>query len=105
MRDPLPKNNFHRQTNTYGRAALTNAKHNSNAAPQKKKKPDYRWNFNKGIKCKFGARCKFIEHCSYCDSPNHGIHVCPKAKNDNVVSSNGNNSHPQGTNSGGGDKK
>ena len=41
-------------------------------------KSDYCWNFNKGVKCKFGKSCKFIERCSFCDSPNHGIHVCQK---------------------------
>ena len=43
-----------------------------------KKKPDYCWNFNKGIPCKFGKKCRFVERCSFCDSPAHGIHVCPK---------------------------
>ena len=32
----------------------------------------------KGVPCKFGKKCKFIERCRYCDSPAHGIHVCPK---------------------------
>ena len=41
-------------------------------------KPDYCWNFNKGIKCHFGKKCKFIERCSYCDSPTHGYNTCKK---------------------------
>ena len=43
-----------------------------------KKKPDYCWSFNKGIKCKWGKNCKFIECCKYCDSSAHGVNVCPK---------------------------
>ena len=43
-----------------------------------KKKIDYCWSFNKGVKCKFGKRCKFIERCSYCDEASHGVHNCHK---------------------------
>ena len=44
----------------------------------RKGKPTYCWNFNKGIKCRFGDKCRFTERCSYCDSPAHGIVACPK---------------------------
>ena len=43
-----------------------------------RKKNDYCWSFNRGNKCKFGKRCRFIEHCSYCDSPTHGLVNCEK---------------------------
>ena len=41
-------------------------------------KSNYCWSFNKGVNCKFGKNCRFIERCSYCDSPTHGVHACPK---------------------------
>ena len=44
----------------------------------KKIKSDYCWNFNRGITCKYGKRCRYKELCSYCDSPAHGINICPK---------------------------
>ena len=43
-----------------------------------KKKIDYCWSFNKGVKCKFGKKCKFIERCSYCDEASHGVVNCSK---------------------------
>ena len=43
-----------------------------------KKKLDYCWSFNKGVKCKFGKKCKFIERCSYCDDSSHGVINCSK---------------------------
>ena len=43
-----------------------------------KKKIDYYWSFNKGIKCKFGRKCKFIQRCSYCDATSHGVINCDK---------------------------
>ena len=43
-----------------------------------KKKLDYCWSFNKGVKCKFGKKCKFIERCSYCDDASHGVVNCNK---------------------------
>ena len=43
-----------------------------------KKKLDYCWSFNKGVKCKFGKKCKFIERCSYCDAASHGVINCDK---------------------------
>ena len=53
--------------------------HSNNPSVQaNKKKKDYCWSFNKGVKCKFGRKCKFIEHCSYCDSNSHGVVNCDK---------------------------
>ena len=52
-----------------------NAFHNTQPS---RKKIDYCWSFNKGVKCKFGKKCKFIERCSYCDMPSHGVYNCNK---------------------------
>ena len=43
-----------------------------------RRKPDYCWSFNKGIKCKFCDKCRFIKKCSYCNANNHGLVSCPK---------------------------
>ena len=51
---------------------------NHSQVPRGKKKSDYCWSFNKGIKCKWAKNCKFIECCKYCDSSAHGVNVCPK---------------------------
>ena len=45
---------------------------------KKREKSDYCWNYNKGVKCKYGPKCKFIEWCSYCDSSAHHLLTCPK---------------------------
>ena len=82
MRDPLPKNQggkyfqFHGSNQGNG----SNRQQHQGGSKQngEKKKPDYCWNFNKGIPCKFGKRCRFIEKCSYCESASHGVHICPK---------------------------
>ena len=58
-----------------------NVQYHSNGQQQNsslKRKLDYCWSFNKGVKCKFGKKCKFIERCSYCDSPSHGVVNCDK---------------------------
>ena len=62
----------------------SNERQNNN----KRGKPSYCWNFNKGLKCKFRAKCRFIERCSYCDSPAHGIincHKLDKEDKDNIT--------------------
>ena len=79
MRTPLPK------TSQFG-SQTSNANHSTNGINKSasslsntvRKKPDYCWSFNKGIKCKFGCSCHFIECCSYCDSGAHGVISCPK---------------------------
>ena len=43
-----------------------------------RKKADYCWNFNKGLKCRYGKKCKFVERCSYCDSTAHSVYASPK---------------------------
>ena len=43
------------------------------------KKLKYCWAWNKGSSCKFGERCDFINKCMYCDSVEHGLHICPKS--------------------------
>ena len=44
-----------------------------------KTKSDYCWNFNKGLKCRYGNHCRFIERCSCCDAVLHPVIECPKA--------------------------
>ena len=90
MRDPLPKHSHNagqrfNNSSYSGHATNKGVGSTNSASGSKKKKPDYCWNFNKGIKCKFGKGCKFIERCSFWDLPNHGIHVCPKAASKNEV--------------------
>ena len=72
MRDPIQFKGSH--NSGWGGGS---SKNTQNYSP-KGGKPDYCWNFNKGIKCHFGKKCKFIEHCSYCDSPMHGYNACKK---------------------------
>ena len=32
-----------------------------------------------------GAKCRFVNQCSYCDSADHGIIACPRAKKARVT--------------------
>ena len=82
MRDPLPAK-FNNQGQRFGgggrsSSGFSNNKQWSKQQPQKRKKPDYCWNFNKGLVCKYGKKCRFVERCSYCDSPTHGVNACTK---------------------------
>ena len=86
MRDPLP-NRGQKFVNNFGQSNFSgnNSHTQSNSKTGRKTlfagrrtKSDYCWNFNKGIKCKWGKNCRFIEHCSYCDSSSHGVNTCPK---------------------------
>ena len=82
MQNPLPKGNksvthFNGNHTSFNKSG-GNGPGNGKAGGGRKIKSPYCWNFNKGVKCKFGNKCKFIERCSYCDAPNHGVHVCPK---------------------------
>ena len=72
-----------------------------NNGSHKKKKSDYCWNYNKGLKCRFGAKCRFIERCSYCDSGAHNLTTCPKAKKDGADAQQvvGNNANVSNSNS------
>ena len=84
MKDPLPKNHNNRGSFPHSFSQASNATGpsvaNSSSTTQSKKgkKNIHCWNFNKGIKCKYGNQCRFIERCSYCDSPSHPIIQCPK---------------------------
>ena len=78
MRDPLPQKNSGNQFNFLQGRSYHNHQ-NQSGQSNKRKKPDYCWNWNKGIACKYGKKCRFIERCSYCDSANHGLNQCPKA--------------------------
>ena len=86
MREPLNRNNKF----SFGGNGGTNntASSNQRKPTGGKKKVKYCWNWNKGIKCKYDAKCHFIERCSYCDSPNHGLDTCVKAKKKNVTQGN-----------------
>ena len=109
MRDPISKqtqnysgklsNNFSYQ----GQAGFQHYGQNgtSNGNPVKNKS-DYCWSFNRGETCKFGNRCHFIERCSYCDSPNHPIIHCPKAKKKGINGQNSFKERNGNANSGGG---
>ena len=74
MKDPIQK--FNQQKGGYGHGS--GSAKSSNGGKNKHHKSDYCWNFNRGVKCKFGNKCKFIERCSYCDSSAHGLNTCPK---------------------------
>ena len=82
MQDPLPKGSYQRQSQaiTHSSSGHPFNKRKEDGKGNGRRKSDYCWNFNRGVPCKFGNRCKFIKRCSYCDSPNHGVNVCIKAK-------------------------
>ena len=88
MRDPIPKNTgSNKQTSSGGfnnysfhRGNHSNNNNSVNAGSKERTKPDYCWNFNKDIPCRFGKKCMFIERCSYCDSPSHPVINCAKLK-------------------------
>ena len=75
MRDPIPGKSAHNRNGNYSNNFQSTAKGAGFGNP---KKNDYCWNFNKGVKCRFGKNCKFIERCSYCNSSNHSVVSCPK---------------------------
>ena len=108
MKEPLPRNvapgrNYSSFGNGFGnnqRANQDNRNYNNNVGHGGARKPQYCWGFNRGIKCKFGKNCKYIERCKYCDSPSHGINVCPKV-NDKTKSPNNGNAGNNGSNANG----
>ena len=89
MKDPLASNRNNSQRTSF----ITGNKSGSNGnngggghkGPRSKKKPDYCWNFNKGLVCRYGNRCRFIERCSYCDSPSHGVINCNKLEKKEAI--------------------
>ena len=81
MKEPLTKNNFRSpQINNLNQGFGTETPNNKSFRKfgGRKIKADYCWNFNRGVKCKYGNKCKYHERCSYCDSTAHGIYFCPK---------------------------
>ena len=99
MREPLSKNKNSRNFGYYHNKPATNTnaatagvsttsystasngqQNNHNNAVAPKKGGRYCLNFNKGEKCKYGAKCRFIEHCSLCDAASHAAVNCPKLK-------------------------
>ena len=96
MKDPLPKGQKFNSKSGTGAAWLSSSffhgGHNSgtssnnhahanagsNSTSKKSGKPRYCWYFNRGEKCKYGAKCHFVEKCSYCDSSEHAVLSCPK---------------------------
>ena len=75
MTNPIGQNQSQNRRATF--SGYTNTQ-NLSGGGSLKKKLDYCWSFNKGMKCKFGKKCKFIERCSYCDSPAHRVVNCEK---------------------------
>ena len=106
MKDPLIKGHVNRGGQYANAVGNNNFQGNSGNFHQrggnnKSKKSDYCWNFNKGLKCKFGKSCKFIERCSYCDSPTHGVTNCHKLeKRENPHSQKKNSNFEEGASSG-----
>ena len=78
MWDPLPKNSHSRLSSNNGFGHSNSQSNSDNKKGTKKSR--YCWNWNKGMKCKFGNKCRFMERCSYCDSNSHGLYNCPKAQ-------------------------
>ena len=83
MKDPIPRNYRSGMYGHFGGGSYVNNRGSNgntshNPMQVRRNKPDYCWNFNKGVPCKFGAKCKFIERCKYCDSPSHGVNACVK---------------------------
>ena len=79
LRDPLPRNSAfrnnsfpastpasfnnhsHNPTSATSNANTMSPNMNNNAGTNQSKKKIYCWNWNKGVKCRFGSACKFIE--------------------------------------------
>ena len=70
--------NFRKGGGQYNNNGYNNGSSGNVLPASRKRKPDYCWSFNKGLKCKFGKKCRYIERCSYCDSYAHGLNSCPK---------------------------
>ena len=94
MRDPIPRTSGSVQRSNFGHFSTGPSKGN-HGNQNKKPKSIYCWNWNKGIKCKFGKKCKFAERCSFCDSPSHGLHACVKAAAAGKIDQNAQNSADQ----------
>ena len=85
MRDPIPRNagrggHGYVQKFQHTSQVSTSGQAVNGGNSQKRKKSDYCWNYNRGVKCKYGNKCCFIERCSFCDSPSHHLLTCPQAE-------------------------
>ena len=89
MKEPIPPHNGQSRSSFGGQNGQAGHR-TGDGNKSKPNKNDYCWNFNKGVKCKFGSKCKFIERCSYCDSGAHGLNTCTK-KNKGKNNNNNNN--------------
>ena len=91
MRTPLPQRSSGHSFNASGGGGFSQpgfagkSQQNPLNHQQRKRKSNYCWSFNKGMKCKFGSKCKFIERCSYCDAASHGVHNCPKLAGKDIL--------------------
>ena len=54
MKDPIPQRTGQFYSNNHGKAGPSAT---GDGGGSKKKKPDYCWNWNKGIPCKYGKKC------------------------------------------------
>ena len=87
MHDPIPKQGQNTNQYSYNKGGFgSNNTNNQNSNTfsgnnqgTNKRRPNYCWTFNKG-NCKDGSKCKFVNRCSYCDSAEHSIFICPRAK-------------------------
>ena len=80
LKEPLMKNGFNRNSGSanFGGSSTSHNNESGNKKGSFKRKPDYCWAFNRGIKCKFGRNCRYIEKCSYCNATTHGANTCTK---------------------------
>ena len=83
MRDPITKNQQYYQNQNLGQKGKTQQHGKSGSSNQNggkfKPKVKYCWAFNNKGNCS-DKDCKFISKCSYCDSSDHGLCNCAKAK-------------------------
>ena len=83
MRDPITKNQQYYQNQNLGQKGKTQQHGKSGSSNQNggkfKPKVKYCWAFNNKGNCS-DKDCKFISKCSYCDSSDHGLCNCVKAK-------------------------
>ena len=82
MTNPISHQGNAARRNSTGSSVGGNSTNWASSVSAPKKKIDYCWSYNKGVKCKFGKECKFIERCSYCDEASHGVYNCHKLDKD-----------------------
>ena len=92
MHDPIPKQGQNTNQCFYNKGGFgSNNTNNQNSNTfsgnnqgTNKRRPNYCWTLNKG-NCKDGSKCKFVNRYSYCDSAEHSIFICPRAKKAGVT--------------------